>query len=59
MALTPTIAQEIETAANILSNSYITYLNNVSRFRPHFTTETLPRSGLLAANTVFDLSPLR
>ena len=44
MTLTLTIAQEIETAANLLSNSYIAYLNNVSRFRPNFTIEAFPHS---------------
>ena len=50
MTLTPTIEQEIETAANLLSNSYIAYFNNVSRFRSNFTIETFPHSGLLCSD---------
>ncbi len=49
MTLTPTTEQKIETAANLLSNSYIAYLNNVSRFRPNFTIESFPHSGHFAA----------
>lgn len=50
MTLTPTIAQDIETAANLLSYSYISYLNNVSRFRPNFTIETFPYNGPLCSD---------
>lgn len=56
MTLTPTIAQEIASAADLLSNSYTANLNNVSRFRPNFTIETFPHSGLLCSDCGHPLS---